>query len=130
MTLVDPLVMDRAQDRAIGQGRLATVDPVPHMMRLEVPIMRAPGELATALRPDEQGAAQRAAEDARLVAKLEGAALLIVERGDDAGVAEEPARRLRGNAGAVVIAGEGGGVDVEDDLDRRPPRLVAPKRGL
>jgi hypothetical protein len=87
--------------------------------------MRAARELAAAAGAREERAAQGAGEDARLAAHVEGTALAVIEDGHDTRIAQEPARRLRGNAGGPLNPSEGGGIDVDQDLDRRAIRLVA-----
>jgi hypothetical protein len=91
--------------------------------------VRAGGEGAAAVAEGES-AAEGGGDGARAAAEIEPGAGGGVMDGEDAAVAGQPAKRLRGDARAVVQGGREGAlgcewilIDVEDDL-------VAERRGV
>src|SRR5262245_5585975 len=98
-----------AQQDAVVEAGGAAVDPVAHVMPVQVTGVRASRELAAAGSAGEERAAQGAREDARLPPDA-----VAVDR-PDARIAEEPPPRFRGDAGPGLVPGQGVGIEVDED---------------
>jgi hypothetical protein len=128
--LVDQAVVERAERDGVVEAGLAAVEPVADVVGVQVAGVRAAGEAAAMTVAGEERAAERAREEAELSADRERLASAVLEDRDHASVAEEPPRRLRGDAGARGVARESGGVDVHGDLGGGPVGLVAAQRRI
>jgi hypothetical protein len=98
-------------------------------MAVDEAAVRAAGEAAATVAGGERAANGRR-EGPSLPADVEGRPGGVIEDRDDAGIAEEAPGRFRGDPGLVAAASEGGGVDVDHDLDRGSVDMVAAKGGL
>jgi hypothetical protein len=121
---VDEAVVPVAQEDEVRQVRAPAEEPVPEVVRVQAldAALRAPGARAAAV-PAQKGGAL-CASGAPLPAADGQRLAILLEHGDDRGLAEHPAsRRGRerrpaldvGAAGRGVV-GQDGGVDVDDHL--------------
>ena len=126
--LVDEPVVVEAEEHEVVEARLATVSPVPTMVRLQMAAPLTTGEAAAVSVARAQQAPERRRHGAPLPAGAQRQTVALDLR-HDLGVAAEPPRGLGSYdrpvfqlGAAACIGGERGGVDVDDQPRARSSR--------